>query len=114
MVPPGTKIIIHENPQQIKSWANHGVDGWYLGPAMQHYRCWRTYVIHTQAELIADAVELFPQHTKLLHEPSNERETVAAQQLVHELKHPQSQAPFSPKGDQQLQALTKLAKIFQT
>ena len=37
LVPPGTKFVVHENPKKRASWAAHGVDGWYLGPAMDHY-----------------------------------------------------------------------------
>jgi hypothetical protein len=38
LAPPGTKVIIHEKPQQRKTWDPHGTEGWYLGPAMEHYR----------------------------------------------------------------------------
>jgi hypothetical protein len=37
MAPPGRKVIIHEKPQQRKTWDPHGTEGWYLGPAMEHY-----------------------------------------------------------------------------
>jgi hypothetical protein len=33
MAPPGTKVLIHEKPQQRGSWDPHGIEGWYLGPA---------------------------------------------------------------------------------
>jgi hypothetical protein len=61
LAPPGTKILIHEKPNQRRSWDPHGVEGWYLGPATDHYRCYRVYVSKTRAERITDTVELFPQ-----------------------------------------------------
>ena len=114
MEPPGTKIIIHKNPQQRKLWANHGVYGWYLVPAMQNYRCWRTYVIHTREERITDTVEFLPQHIQIPRQSPNKRATVEAQKLVHGIKHPQPQETFTPIGYKQLQAWTKLAKTFQS
>jgi hypothetical protein len=38
MAPPGTRVIAHEKPKQRASWDPHAVDGWYLGPATDHYR----------------------------------------------------------------------------
>ena len=34
MVPPGTKIPIHEKSKQRGSWDLHGEDGWYIGPGV--------------------------------------------------------------------------------
>jgi hypothetical protein len=36
--PPGTRIIAHEKPDQRAPWDPHGLDGYYLGPALDHYR----------------------------------------------------------------------------
>ena len=60
LAPPGTKVVIHEKPDKRASWAAHGVDGWYLGPAVEHYRCYRVYVTNTRAERNADTVKFFP------------------------------------------------------
>ena len=37
LAPPGTKIIIHDKLGQRKYWDPRGVEGWYLGPYMEHY-----------------------------------------------------------------------------
>jgi hypothetical protein len=50
LAPPGTKVIIHEKPQQRGSWDPHSVDGWYLGPVMEHYPCHRVFTTKTHAE----------------------------------------------------------------
>ena len=38
LAPPGTKIIIHDKPAIRGSWATRGYEGWYIGPAPNHYR----------------------------------------------------------------------------
>jgi hypothetical protein len=48
--PPGCKIIAHEKPAQIRTWSAHGQPGWYMGPAMHHYRCQNVYTTATASE----------------------------------------------------------------
>ena len=57
LAPPGTKVVINEYPDKRASWEAHGVYDWYLGPALEHYRCYRVYVNNTCAEQNADTVE---------------------------------------------------------
>jgi hypothetical protein len=40
IAPPGTRLIAHETPNRRITWALHGQDGWYIGPALEHYRCY--------------------------------------------------------------------------
>ena len=40
LAPPGTKCIAHEKPHQRGTWAPHGQQGWYVGLAPDHYRCY--------------------------------------------------------------------------
>jgi hypothetical protein len=40
MAPPCTIIITHETPNCRQTWAPHGQDGWCIGPALEHYRCY--------------------------------------------------------------------------
>ena len=44
LAPPGTKAVFHANPDKRASWVFHGEDGWYVGPAPQHYRCFKYYM----------------------------------------------------------------------
>ena len=34
--PPGTKVLVHQKPSVRETWAPHALDGWYLGPALNH------------------------------------------------------------------------------
>jgi hypothetical protein len=60
LAPPGTKIVIHEKPNQRRTWDPHGIDGWYLGPATDHYQCYRVFVNKTRGERITDTVKFPP------------------------------------------------------
>jgi hypothetical protein len=60
MAPPGTTIIAHEIPNRRRTWAPHGQDGWYIGPALEHYRCYMVYITKTRGERIVETVDFFP------------------------------------------------------
>ena len=112
LAPPGTKAIIHEKPSQRKSWDKHGQLGWYIGPAMEHYRCYKVYVNKTNAERVGDTVEFFPTSTKLPRLSSADAATMAARDLIKALQKPHPAVPFTNIGDHQLAAIQQLADIF--
>ena len=43
MATPQKKFLIHETPQQMRTWDFCGKEGWYIGKAQLHYRCYRIY-----------------------------------------------------------------------
>jgi hypothetical protein len=57
--PPGCKIIAHEKPVKRCTWAPQGQHGYYLGPAMHHYRCQNVYISAMASERIVDTLEFF-------------------------------------------------------
>lgn len=36
---PGTKVVVHLKTNHCESWGFHCEDGYYVGPAVEHYRC---------------------------------------------------------------------------
>ena len=38
LTPPGTRVVAFEPPDKCNSRATHGTFGWYIGPALHHYR----------------------------------------------------------------------------
>jgi hypothetical protein len=89
LAPPGCKIVVHEKPGQRALWDPHGVIGWYLGPAMEHYRCYRCYIKTTQAEHISDMVEFFPTLAMVPTISPTEALIIAAEELKEALLQPQ-------------------------
>jgi hypothetical protein len=60
MAPPGTRIIAHYTPSRRRTWAPHDQDGWYIGPALEHYRCFTVYINKTKGEKSFETVDFFP------------------------------------------------------
>jgi hypothetical protein len=112
MAPPGTRIIAHETPSRRRTLAPHGQDGWYIRPALEHYRCYTVYRTKTRSNRIVETAEFFPHKFTLPFPSSRELATQAAADLTHALLNPQPAGPFCQVGDEQAIALRKLANIF--
>ena len=65
IAPAGIKVVVHDKPDYRPSWAAHGVDELYLGPALDHYRCWRTWITRTQSVRVSDTIEWFPSRVRM-------------------------------------------------
>jgi hypothetical protein len=111
MAPPGTRIIAHETPGRRRTGAPHGQDGWYIGPALEHYRCYTVYITKTRSNRIVETVDFFPHKFKLPFPSSSELATQAAADMTHALLNPQPAGPFCQVGDEQAIALRRLANI---
>jgi hypothetical protein len=113
MAPPGTRIISHETPNRWRTWAPHGQYGWYIGPALEHYRCYTVYVTKTRGERVVETVDFPPEKFTLPFPSAQYLATQAAAELTHALLHPQPAGPFCKVGDEQTIALKRLADIFE-
>ena len=94
--PPGMRIFIHNLPSQRRSWDPHATEGYYLGPSLRHYRCYRVWNIPSQAERIAQTVKWMPHNTITIPMPTPDKtlrasiqdlistiQTIRPQQLPH-------------------------------
>ena len=60
--PLGCDIIAHRKTGTINSWDFRGAAGWYVGVALQHYRCHTIVAKATHAVHISDTVEFYHHH----------------------------------------------------
>jgi hypothetical protein len=99
LAPPGARIIAHETPGRRRTWAPHGQDGWYIGPALEHYRYYTVYITNTRSSIVVETVDFFLHKFKLPFPSSSDLATQAAADLTHAF-------------DEQAIALRRLANIF--
>ena len=113
MGPPGTRVLVHELPEARGTWAPHAVPGWYIGPAFEHYRCYRVYITETAKERIANTLVWYPSHVVMPKTSSADAATAAARDLIYALQNPHPAAPIAPLADDHRKGLPNLAEIFQ-
>ena len=111
MAPPGTRVIIHLKPAQRASFGAHGLDGWYIGPALDHYRCYTCFVPSTNAERHPDTVEFFPVVNPIPSISTDSYLRQAADDILYILKHPQKTIPSLTYGNEISNAYIHLAQI---
>jgi hypothetical protein len=70
IAPPGIKVLAHAKPAQRKTWETHAFEAWYVGPAMDHYRCHTVWATTTRQIRIVNQLKMvptenFPPHQQL-------------------------------------------------
>jgi hypothetical protein len=60
MGPAGCLVHIHNKATTRKSWDFRTQDGYYVGPARQHYRCYRVLTKEARTVIVSDAIKFRP------------------------------------------------------
>ena len=107
--PIGCKIVAHETPEQRKTWSPHAINGYYLGPSLEHYRCHKIYVPATRSERIVETIQFFPKMCETPTISNKENAIIAANNLADALSKPNVQKEL---GLETMNAIKKLANIF--
>lgn len=96
LAPAGTRAIIHDKPSNRESWAAHGLDGWYLGPALESYRCYLCWITETRRERICDTVAFLPLHVTLPVATANDMILASLRDIIVALKMPAQNLELTP------------------
>ena len=107
MGPLGSRVILHAKPELRKSWDFRGQDGFYVGPALNHYRCYSILKRDSQAVVISDTV-------RFRHHNLTVPNLTAEDKIVHALRALTHNMPSNPAAstEQQLRAIATLRDIF--
>jgi hypothetical protein len=75
-----------------------GLDGYYLGPALDHYRCYQVHITKTKGTRIVDTIEFPPAKLAMSRTSSKYLASIAAIELSNALENPAPVALFSQIG----------------
>ncbi len=106
LTPLGCKAVVYEDGNTRGSWTSCGVDRWYLGPSMDHYRCDLYFIPETRAFRISGSTELFPQHCQLPNLTPHQH----FRALTEELANATAIASAKPKGRRLIKLLQENIK----
>jgi hypothetical protein len=109
--PPGTKVIAFEDSSDRTSWSPHGPDGWYIGPALEAYRCHKIYIIKTRGTRTLNTVKWFPHDVALPPSATTDIIMNSLQDILHALKHPAPRSPLVPLTESHTEALHQLVEL---
>ena len=112
MAPPGTKVVVHSKPHKRASWDTHGIEGWYIGPSLEHYRCVKCYMPLTSAERDSDTVAFFPHKLPIPKVTTDDFLRQSVTDIISLLKtSPPSTIPSLQAGDATTAAIQQIAKL---
>ena len=112
LAPPGCKVVVHERAMERGAWACHGVVGYYIGPAMKHYRNYISYIPETKGIRTTNTIEFFPEKVDMPTTATTDRLARATEDLVEILQEPHPATPFLQQGTVVNDAMEQLKKIF--
>ena len=112
LAPPGTKVLIHKKSNVRESRDYHGVEGWYIGPSLEHYRCLKCYNPEAFSEVNTDTVKLIPSVTSILVYTNLDVIKQAVSNILSILKNPsKNNIPTVLKGDAIQNAFKQVAEV---
>jgi hypothetical protein len=110
--PPGCRVLAHDKPNKRTTWAPHGLDGWYVGPALDSYRCWQIWIWESRDVRICDTLTwYYPTKVKLPDSSSTATIVTCLKDIVSALSNPSPQSPLAPLTDTHNKALHDITKL---
>lgn len=110
IAPPGIRVLVHEPSTTRTTWSPHASDGWYVGPAMESYRCFQCWMWDTRAVRICPKVTWFPTKTAMPIATSDDVIAAAANDIKDALQNPTGTL-HNRLGETKVKALKNLATI---
>jgi hypothetical protein len=111
LAPPGIRVLVHDKPSNRSTWSPHASDGWYLGPAMEAYRCHRIWVWTTRSERISDTVAWIPTKVNMPIANTNDLVLAGLKDITNALQNAASTDPLAPTRPSHVKALHDLATL---
>ena len=76
------KVLVHEPKHKTTAWANKGITGFYLGPAMNHHKCHNVWIPTTASTRVTDTMAKFPDK---IHLPGSSHADILKRNLKENL-----------------------------
>jgi hypothetical protein len=113
MAPPGTRVVVHDKPDQRTSWGHHGTPAWYIGPSLEHYRTMKCYMPTTGSIRYTDTLQFIPATFKFPETTTEDYLRQSVGDILALLQDPPKTLPFLSYGDATKNAVTKIAQLLQ-
>jgi hypothetical protein len=109
LCPVGCRVLIHAKPATRRSWDFCAKQGFFIGPALNSYRCFKLVKSDTMSQVISDTVE-FRHAYRAIPSPLPEDEIIHG---LHAIACALKEAPL-PATITQLQAITNLRDLLES
>eukprot|EP00957_Ditylum_brightwellii_P203155 15333453-Ditylum_brightwellii.AAC.1 len=94
MAPPGTKYYIHIKPHKCTSLGFHAEDAWYVGPALNQYRCYTVVTKERVAQRITNTFKFKHHGIKVPNVTPAEQIAKAVKDLTAAVRNDPTKGPL--------------------
>ena len=107
----GANVFNHQPLSSQGSWDIHGIDEWYMGPALEHYRCYQCVSKATGKLLHLSTVEFFLTAVPIPKSTPLDQIKQAATDICNILHQPKPASPHSHFKNDTLNAIHDIVDI---
>ncbi len=107
--PVGCRVLIHAKPITRQSWDFQAKQGFYIGPALDSYRCFKLVNADTKSQCISDTVEFHHKYLAIPAPTPEDRIIQGLQQVPGALT-----GATPPTSISQVDAIANLRDIFES
>ncbi|KAI2513563.1 Reverse transcriptase (RNA-dependent DNA polymerase) [Fragilaria crotonensis] len=111
IAPPGIRVLVHDKPATRGTWAPHALDGWYVGPALDSYRCYSVWMFDSRATRISDTLVWFPTQIPMPIASSTDLVLAGIADIHHALSNPSPGSALAPTTASQVASLKLLTNL---
>ena len=111
IAPLGTRVLAHEPATTRPTWGPHAKEGWYVGPALDSYRCFTIWLDETRRTRIIERCTWFPAKLRVPIPTSADLLNDALRALSEALQQPQASTVLESLDAERRDALQTLGTI---
>jgi hypothetical protein len=108
LAPMGCRVLIHAKPSTHRSWDYRAKQGFYVGPALNHYRCYELVKSDTKQNIISDTVRFRHAYLQIPAVSAEDKILNGLQVMVGSMQN----AP-PPTSSSQIVAIDALRALFE-
>ena len=111
LAPAGCKVVVHDRIDDRGTWSEHGTRGFYIRPALKHYRNYDCYMPATRAARTSNTIKFFPTTCPFPTISSTDRIAMILTDLLAVLRDPPKSVPFLQQGTDLNEAILRLQTL---
>jgi hypothetical protein len=96
LAPTGTQIVAHTSADSHMPFGHYGKVGWYIGPSLEHYQCWKCYFQDTLHKRDVLKVDFFPEKIPFPQLSCNDYLKQTTEDMLHLLQGSNDSPSLNP------------------
>ena len=110
LAPPGSRVVMHNKPEIRGSWDPREIQAFYVGPAIDHYRCVTVFDPTTRRTKTTDTITFVPLSISIPTVNAKDHIIKVVNDLIHLMKNDDKPSLHLEFDDPTKKAIQRIAK----